>query len=116
MAGSPKYFSPERHRSFVEMSFRRCPPDDGVGTARQLNAIMTAPARGPFLGRVTRPVLVIHGRVDPLVKLAHGQRTAHVISTSELLVVEDMAHDLPPELWDDIVSRMRAVADRGNQS
>jgi len=43
--------------------------------------------------------LVIHGQIDPLVPIAGGERTAEVIPGAQLLVFEDMGHDLPPALW-----------------
>ena len=44
------------------------------------------------------PTLVIHGELDPLVTLSGGERTAEVIPGAELLVLDDMGHDLPPAL------------------
>jgi pimeloyl-ACP methyl ester carboxylesterase len=45
------------------------------------------------------PTLVIHGLDDTLVTPSGGQRTASLISDSELLLVPDMGHDRPEPLW-----------------
>ena len=45
------------------------------------------------------PTLVIHGKIDPLVTISAGERTAEVIPGAQLLVFDDMGHDLPPALW-----------------
>ena len=49
---------------------------------------------------------MIHGRGDPLVGLSGGERTAEVIPGAELLVIDDMAHDLPPAHWPQIIERI----------
>lgn len=43
------------------------------------------------------PVLVVHGKDDPLIPVAHGIKTAATIPGAKLLVLEGMGHDLSPE-------------------
>jgi pimeloyl-ACP methyl ester carboxylesterase len=84
-----------------------------AGTARQTAAIMASPDRTAALRRLRVPALVIHGLVDPLVRLSGGIATAAAIPGSRLLVFNDMAHDLPPTRWDemaDAIGRNAAVA------
>jgi pimeloyl-ACP methyl ester carboxylesterase len=84
-----------------------------AGTARQTAAIMASPDRTAALRRLRVPALVIHGLVDPLVRLSGGIATAAAIPGSRLLVFNDMAHDLPPTRWHemaDAIGRNAAFA------
>jgi proline iminopeptidase len=74
-----------------------------AGTARQLLAIVASGDRRRELARITAPTLVIHGRDDPLVRLAAGEDTARNIRGAKLLVIEGMGHDLPPAVLPQIV-------------
>jgi pimeloyl-ACP methyl ester carboxylesterase len=73
------------------------------GTARQLAAILGASDRTEGLSRVTLPFLVIHGEDDPLVTVSGGKATAAAVPGSEILLFPGMGHDLPEELWDQII-------------
>jgi pimeloyl-ACP methyl ester carboxylesterase len=83
-----------------------------IGTARQLAAILAHGSRRAALARVTAPTLVIHGAADPLVPLAGGRDTAEAIPGAELLVIEGMGHDLPPEAWPRIVDAIALHTER----
>jgi pimeloyl-ACP methyl ester carboxylesterase len=54
------------------------------------------------------PTLVIHGEEDPLVRLSGGMATAAAIPGSTMMRIPGMGHDLPTEVWSDVVS---AIAD-----
>jgi pimeloyl-ACP methyl ester carboxylesterase len=49
------------------------------------------------------PTLVIHGADDPVFPAAHGQALAEAIPGAELLIVEQMGHELPRETWNTVV-------------
>jgi pimeloyl-ACP methyl ester carboxylesterase len=85
---------------------------DPKGVARQMGAIATQSDRGPALAKVTAPTLVIHGRGDPLVTLSGGEATAKAVPGSELLVLDEMGHDLPEPLWPEVVDAIVANARR----
>jgi pimeloyl-ACP methyl ester carboxylesterase len=74
---------------------------------------MSAVDRTAELGRVRCPALVIHGRADPLVGLSGGEATAAAIPGAELVVFDDMGHDLPPALLPQIVDAIAKLAARG---
>jgi pimeloyl-ACP methyl ester carboxylesterase len=74
-----------------------------AGSARQLAAIMAAPDRTPALGRLHVPTTVIHGEADPLVNVSGGRATAKAIPGAELVTLPGMGHDLPRELWPEII-------------
>lgn len=100
--GSPGFaFDEERIRKLAAHSYDRCfhPP----GMARQLVAIIAHGSRKPALASVTVPTLVIHGAEDPLIPVEAGKDTAEAVPGAELLIIEGMGYDLPPELWPRIV-------------
>ncbi len=68
------------------------------GAAFQMAAIMASGDRTERLKTITAPTLVIHGRMDPLITLSGGEATAAAIPGAELVVFDDMGHDLPPPI------------------
>jgi pimeloyl-ACP methyl ester carboxylesterase len=73
------------------------------GAPRQLAAIYASGDRTDALAKVEVPVLVIHGRDDTLITPPGGQATADAIPGANLLLLADMGHDLPRQLWPLIV-------------
>jgi pimeloyl-ACP methyl ester carboxylesterase len=101
LIGSPAYFDEARARMVRTRAVDRSVYPAGV--LRQLGAIIAAPSRRESLGRLRIPALVIHGDADPLVPLENGRRTAAAIPGSKLVVLAQMGHDLPPQLWPRII-------------
>ncbi len=99
--GSPTLFDEARARRRASEAYDRCFYPEGTG--RQLVAIMASGSRDDRLPGVTAPTLVIHGKVDPLVGVSGGERTAELVPGAELLVFDEMGHDLPQPLWPAIV-------------
>jgi pimeloyl-ACP methyl ester carboxylesterase len=87
---------------------------DARGVARQLLAILASPDRTPRLGALTMPALVIHGEADPLIDQSGARATAEAIPGAELLVIPGMGHDLPQQLWPQIVDAIVANAARAS--
>jgi pimeloyl-ACP methyl ester carboxylesterase len=82
-----------------------------VGTARQFQAVNAAGSRREALGRVTAPVLVIHGDGDPLVPFANAERIlAAAPAGSELLVMKGVGHEMPPWEWAKIADGIARLA------
>lgn len=81
-----------------------------VGSAFQIAAVASDGDRSAELRSLRIPSLVIHGRVDPLITLSGGEATAAAIPDAELLIIDTMGHDLPEEIWDEVVEAMTAVA------
>ena len=100
--GSPRYPPDhERMRRRAELCF-----DRGLhpsGAARQLAAVITAYDRTPLLSELDVATTVIHGSADPLVRPSGGRATAAAIPGARLLMLDGMGHDLPPELWSQII-------------
>ena len=74
-----------------------------AGAARQLAAIQGSPDRTDALGHLMVPTVVIHGQVDPLVRLSGGLATNGAIPGSRLVVYPEMGHDLPRTRWPELV-------------
>jgi pimeloyl-ACP methyl ester carboxylesterase len=83
-----------------------------AGSARQLAAIVTAADRTPALRELQLPATVIHGEADPLVNVSGGRATAQAIPDAELLTIPDMGHDMPRELWPQIIDAIVETAGR----
>lgn len=96
-------------------AFRRS--SDPFGSARQLYAIHASGDRTEQLSTLDVPTLVLHGEDDPLVQVAGGIATAEAIPGAELITYRGMGHDLPRELWPDLVGRItgHARANRGGK-
>ena len=103
-------YDPREARALVEASVARSFRPAGV--ARQTAAIIASPDRTAALRRVEAPALVIHGLLDPLVRLSGGIATAAAIADSRLLVFNDMAHDLPRTRWTEIADAIAHNAAR----
>lgn len=99
--GSPAYFDEAQIRARAAEAHDRSPYR--LGSARQLAAILTAPPRSRALRDVRVPATIVHGALDPLVRLAHGRATAAALPNAELRIIDDMAHDLPEPRWPEIV-------------
>src|SRR3954447_6215147 len=109
--GSPGFeFDETGLRDRAGLSFDRA--YDPAGVARQLAAILTTPDRTADLAKVSVPTLVIHGEHDALVDVSGGRATAAAVPGSELLVVDGMGHDLPREMWPEILDRISGLVER----
>jgi pimeloyl-ACP methyl ester carboxylesterase len=109
--GSPAYpgdpaFLRERAARLFDRAFHP------AGSARQMAAILAHGNRSPALRQIDVPALVIHGKADPLVPVEGGIDTHQAIAGSELMLIEGMGHNLPPELWDEIVDGISGLTGR----
>src|SRR5262245_46267302 len=68
----------------------------------------------PRLPTLQVPTLVIHGTVDPLHPLAHGEALAAEIPAARLLAIPGMGHEAPPPpTWDVVIPAMLAHTAKG---
>lgn len=83
-----------------------------AGVLQQLLAIIASGDRRDLLAKIAAPTLVIHGADDPLVPVAAGRDTAHHIKGARLMVIDGMAHDLPPGLLPTLVEAIASHCKR----
>ncbi len=89
--------------------------DRGVsasGVVRQMLAVLTQPDRTHRLRSLRVPALVVHGLEDKMVHVSGGRSTAAAIPGAELLLVDGMGHDLPPDLFPTLVEAIVRTARR----
>ena len=109
--GSPAYpLDEERFREIAGAAYDRSHYPDGF--PRQLVGILASPDRTQALGGVRAPALVIHGESDPLITVSGGEATARAIPGAQLMKIPGMGHDLPTELWPQLVDAIVENAER----
>ena len=57
-------------------------------------AVVLSGSRYDELSKLETPVLVIHGKNDPLINFSHGVKTYETIPNAENLWIENMGHDI----------------------
>jgi pimeloyl-ACP methyl ester carboxylesterase len=101
---SPGFPFPEEWaRQAAGISYDRSPRDP-KSTQRQLAAGRAQ--KLPPLSGITAPTLVISGEADPLLKVKGGRDTARRIPGATFVSYPGMGHNLPAELWPDIIERI----------
>jgi pimeloyl-ACP methyl ester carboxylesterase len=95
---SKRYANADAIRELAARSYDRAYYPAGAG--RQLGAMTLAGSRAEALRTLTVPTLVIHGLDDTLIDPSGGRRTAELVPGARLLLVPDMGHDRPRELWE----------------
>jgi pimeloyl-ACP methyl ester carboxylesterase len=78
----------ERARNYAGAQNHEAIPDDG-------------PSHEP-LSSITAPTLVIHGAVDPMFPLEHGEALADVIPVARLLTLEIAGHGVDRHDWETV--------------
>jgi pimeloyl-ACP methyl ester carboxylesterase len=111
MIGSPGFpRHEERTRELAAEAYDR--GVSAAGALRQMMAILTQPNRSGALRRVRVPTLVVHGTADRMVHASGGRATAAAVRGAELLLVDGMGHDLPPELYSTLTDAIARTAAR----
>ncbi|GFG52220.1 alpha/beta hydrolase [Mycolicibacterium agri] len=105
--GSPGYPAPqERLRADAIEGYDRAYYPAGI--ARHFAAILGSGSLLHYDRRITAPTVVIHGKADKLMRPAGGRAIARAIEGARLVLLDGMGHDLPEELWDDIVGELKS--------
>lgn len=73
------------------------------GAPRQLAAIYASGRRTEALAALKVPTLVLHGNDDTLISPVAAKRTAEIIPNAQLVMLDDMGHDIPRPLWGQVV-------------
>jgi pimeloyl-ACP methyl ester carboxylesterase len=104
---SPGFAFPEEWvRQVAGLSYDRSPRDPRT-TQRHLAAGRSV--KLPPLSTITVPTLVISGVDDPLIKVRAGRDTARQIPGATFVSYPGMGHNLPQELWPDIIAHIRTL-------
>jgi pimeloyl-ACP methyl ester carboxylesterase len=103
---SRRYASAGAIRELAARSYDRAYYPAGAG--RQLGAMILSGSRADELKALDVPALVIHGLDDTLIDPSGGRRTAELIPGARLLLIPDMGHDRPRELWGHLCDAIEA--------
>ncbi len=83
------------------------------GVPRQMMAIFAAGDRSESVKRIEAKTLVLHGRDDGLLPVAHGEHTHQLIQESEMVIYSGMGHNLPadvvPKMVADIAEHIQGI-------
>ncbi|GAA4018333.1 hypothetical protein GCM10022247_47300 [Allokutzneria multivorans] len=103
--GSP-YFDEHATRALVEEDVART---NNIASALTNHFLIDfdGPTSGGF-GDIAVPALVVHGELDPVFPLPHGEALRDAIPGAELLVLQGAGHEVPRQLWGTFVSALVA--------
>lgn len=105
---SPAYpFDETATREWIEREV-----DSGPRDTRAQSRQAGAGWHGQKLRELRKPVLVLHGDHDPLLRISAARNTAKAIAGARLVLLPGAGHDLPEPLWGTIADEVRHNADR----
>src|SRR6185369_4062368 len=108
ITGSPGYpAAEERIRAEAIEGYDRSYYPAGVG--RHFAAVLGSGSLLRYDRLVSVPTVVIHGKADKLMRPFGGRAVARAIKGARLVLFDGMGHDLPRELWDDIVGELKTT-------
>lgn len=111
---TPQYFDRDIIRQRVIRSMRRARNPDGA--ERQAAAVHAGGSRATALRETRVPALILHGALDPHLPVENAHRTAAAIPGSRLVIIPDLAHDLPDQKWDEVIDLIAEHARRAEGS
>jgi pimeloyl-ACP methyl ester carboxylesterase len=104
--GSPGYPKPdETIRAEAVEGYERSYYPAGIG--RHFGAILGTGSLLRFDRQIEAPTVVIHGMADKLMRPSGGRATAKAIRGARLVLFHGMGHELPEQLWDDIIGELK---------
>jgi pimeloyl-ACP methyl ester carboxylesterase len=107
---SPAYpFDEDAAREWIERE-----ADSGPRDTKAQSRQVGAPWHGPKLRDLHKPVLVLHGDQDPILRVSAARATAKAIDGARLVILPGVGHDLPAPLWPEIAREVRQLADRAS--
>lgn len=110
--GSPAYPAPESQiRAEAIESYERSYYPWGI--TRHFGAILGSGSLVGYDRQITAPTVVIHGRADKLMRPSGGKAAARKIDNARLVLVDGMGHNLPEELWDQVVGELKTTFAEG---
>jgi pimeloyl-ACP methyl ester carboxylesterase len=106
--GSPGYPAPDDQiRAEAIEGYDRAYYPAGVG--RHFAAILGSGSLLRYDRQITVPTVVIHGKADRLMRPFGGRAISRAIKGARLVLFDGMGHELPRELWDNIVGELKTT-------
>jgi pimeloyl-ACP methyl ester carboxylesterase len=84
------------------------------GVARHFDAVLGSGSLRRYDKQITAPTVVIHGRADKLMRPFGGKAVAKAIAGARLVLFDGMGHDLPQQLWDQVIGVLTNNFSRAN--
>lgn len=78
-----------------------------AGFARHFGAILGTGSLLRYNRQIEVPTVVLHGKADKLMRPVGGRAVAGAIRGARMVMYDGMGHELPEELWDDIVGELK---------
>ena len=104
--GSPGYPRPEEQlRADALEGYERAHYPAGI--ARHFAAVLGSGSLLRYDRQISAPTVVIHGKADRLMRPFGGRAIARAIKGARLVLIDGMGHDLPEQLWDQIVGELK---------
>ncbi|MBB4890505.1 pimeloyl-ACP methyl ester carboxylesterase [Streptomyces netropsis] len=85
---------------------------DALGMQRQGLAVVATGDRTERLRSLRVPTLVVHGASDILCDVSGGRATAAAVPGAELVILEGMGHNLPQDVWPELVGHIAMLVHR----
>ena len=85
---------------------------DDSGFLRQMAAIIGSQNRKELLKSIITPTLIIHGDIDPLIKVKNAYSAKKLIQSSELEIIRGMGHLLDKESYEKFRFRLIDFLDK----
>lgn len=108
--GNPDYFDADAIRAAAVRAFERGVPNGSI--ARHFAVGLAAPDVRPRLAGLQLPVQIVHGTLDKVIPIEMAHETAGAIPGARIAVLDDMAHEGPPQLWSRWIDLFAANAAR----
>ncbi|GAA3491531.1 alpha/beta hydrolase [Streptomyces cremeus] len=85
-------------------------PDGGVHDRQAQSRQIGAQWHGPSIDRIARPLLVLHGEDDPLIKPRAATAIASRVPGARLVPLPRVGHEVPEPAWERVVTEIRELA------
>ncbi|MCX5206439.1 alpha/beta fold hydrolase [Streptomyces sp. NBC_00237] len=105
LASPRRTFDEAAARAAVEAN-----PDGGVYDQEAQSRQIGAQWHGPSIDGIDRPLLVLHGEDDPLIKPRAAKAIASRVPGARLVPLPRVGHEVPEPSWERIVTEIRQLA------
>ena len=90
----------------MKMWFIESHPSTSSAVIEGASAIIASGSLAHYDRQITAPTVVLHGKADKLQRPFGGRVVARTIPGARLRLFDGMGHDLPEELWDDVIGEL----------